>query len=401
MRIGFLTPEYPENRKPEGGLGNYIHKNALELMARGHKVTVFVLAVRKGSQMDAGVDVRHVARVRFHWRLKRNRFVAAWLELFELWLNARRMRSAVLSYNRSFLLDIVQTSNYLIPGYFLSHNHCFPLVCRCSSYSPMWRAASGTQRQFPEAIADWMEAHQVIEADAVFAPSEFISRVYEHFEAVRPLVIRTPLDLLTQKRDDVVYRQMVAGKKYLLYFALNGAKGVDVLIQITPGILSKYQDISLLFVGRNDPLPGGIRALDLIKSSLADYWQEGRVLYSPSLPKAQLYPIIQQALGVILPSRVDNYPNTCLEALGLGVPVVGTYGSSLEEMIVDGKTGFLCENGNPEALFRAIERLISLSENQRQQMRTEINSEVMRISKEDRVGQLISFYELVINHSKL
>ncbi len=39
----------------------------------------------------------------------------------------------------------------------------------------MWRAASGTQRQFPEAIADWMEAHQVIEADAVFAPSEFIS----------------------------------------------------------------------------------------------------------------------------------------------------------------------------------------------------------------------------------
>ncbi len=74
-----------------------------------------------------------------------------------------------------------------------------------------------------------------------------------------------------------------------------------MLIQITPGILSKYQDISLLFVGRNDPLPGGIRALDSIKSSLADYWQEGRVLYSPSLPKAQLYPIIQQALGVILP----------------------------------------------------------------------------------------------------
>jgi predicted membrane GTPase involved in stress response len=34
-----------------------------------------------------------------------------------------------------------------------------------------------------------------------------------------------------------------------------------------------------------------------------------------------------------MPSRVDNYPNACLEALSLGVPVIGTYDSSLDEMI--------------------------------------------------------------------
>jgi glycosyltransferase involved in cell wall biosynthesis len=398
LHIGFLTPEYPDDRKPEGGLGNYVRKISLELITRGLKVTVFVLAARKDSQQDAGVELRYIARARFHWRLKRNRFVAAWLELFELWLNARRMRSAVLDYERDFPLDIVQTPNYLIPGYFLRHNNFFPLVCRCSSYAPMLRSANGFQRKLPEAVADWMEARLVSEADGAFAPSQLVVNTYGRFEAVGLSLIRTPIEQPFTVPDDSVYRAM-NGRKYLLYFgALNRYKGLDVLLKAVPEILAQNKELCLLFIGRNDTFSDEIRAMDVIKRSLEQYWQESRVVYFPSLQKAQLYPFIQHALGVIIPSRVDNYPNACLEAMALGIPVIGTRDSSLDEIIVDERTGFLAQNGDFSSLRKAIEKLLSLTDAQRKYMQTEIAYEMERITSEDRVGQLVNFYESVIQN---
>jgi glycosyltransferase involved in cell wall biosynthesis len=49
---------------------------------------------------------------------------------------------------------------------------------------------------------------------------------------------------------------------------------------------------------------------------------------------------------VVTPSRVDNCPNTCLEAQALGKIVIGTRQSSLEELVDHGVTGFLAEPGS-------------------------------------------------------
>ena len=114
------------------------------------------------------------------------------------------------------------------------------------------------------------------------------------------------------------------------------------------------------------------------------------------MQKTSLYPIIAHAMGVLMPSRVDNYPNACLEALSLGVPVVGTYNSSLDEMIIDGKTGFLAQNSDPESLILAIDQLLSLAPDQRVQMRMEIDKFVQASLAEDRVGQLLKFYRKTI-----
>ena len=58
------------------------------------------------------------------------------------------------------------------------------------------------------------------------------------------------------------------------------------------------------------------------------------------------------------PSLEDNFPNTVLEAMACGVPVVGFDVGGIPEMVSDGETGFLAPAGDAGALADAIERIL-------------------------------------------
>jgi len=397
MHIGFVTSEYPTTKKPEGGLGTYIRKVGLELIQRGHVVTVFILSSKQHLGVDQGIRLHFIKRMKFHWRFHQITALHHWLDLEEQRINARRLKNAVLARNKQEHIDILQTPNYKALGSYLNHNKFFPIVCRCSSYQPLWRSANGYRRKFTDIIFDWLEAKQVIEADAAISPSEFIAQTYQRFEAIKPTVVRTPVDLNSISQDISIYSNYMEGKKYLLYFGtLNGVKGVDVLIHAIPSILSTNDELSVVLIGRDDPLPDGIKAGKMLQTHCEKYFEENRVIYLPPLPKSQLYPIIEHALCVIMPSRVDNYPNACLEALALGIPVIGTYDSSLDEIIEDGKTGFLAKNDDLTSLKEAINHLLRQSSQERADMIGNIHQKVCEIRKEDRTGALIRFYQEIV-----
>ena len=62
-----------------------------------------------------------------------------------------------------------------------------------------------------------------------------------------------------------------------------------------------------------------------------------------------------------LPSLQDNLPNTVVEAMACGKPVVGFRASGLTTMIVDGKTGRLADPFFPESLAAALCDAVKLS----------------------------------------
>ena len=55
--------------------------------------------------------------------------------------------------------------------------------------------------------------------------------------------------------------------------------------------------------------------------------------------------------------RRDGIPNTVIEALAYGLPVVSTTVNALPEVVIDGKTGLAVAPNNPEALAEALLRL--------------------------------------------
>lgn len=391
MRIGFVTPEYVLPDRWDGGLANYLRKVGVSLAARGHAPAVFVLSQRDAQWQDGQITIYEVKKVEIQGRAKFRGFH----RVLAQYLNARRLATAVWRIHRAKPLDIVQASSYMAPGYKLLGNDRIPIVCRVSSYTPMLRSAFGTQRNSAAYLSDWLEIRQVLDADASFAPSRFVANTYERFEGFRPQVIRTPVVLPDVVLDPDFYQRHLAEKAYLLFFGtLSRIKGVDLLTQVIPEVLQKHIALSLVFIGRDDGLPGGQKMFDYLISRCHGFVD--RLHYWPALPKAQLYPIIANAVGVLMPSRVDNYPNACLEAQSLGVPVVGTYQSSLEEMIVDGETGLLATNGDAPSLSRAIESLLDLTVTQRQQMRANILAANQTICAEDRIGQLVAFYQATV-----
>lgn len=89
MHIAFLTPEYPDSQRPAGGLANYIRKVAVELLARGNEVTVFVLSSENKTWNDQGINVIQFKSFRFNWRLRRMNSLSPKLSLIEQWVNSK------------------------------------------------------------------------------------------------------------------------------------------------------------------------------------------------------------------------------------------------------------------------------------------------------------------------
>lgn len=62
---------------------------------------------------------------------------------------------------------------------------------------------------------------------------------------------------------------------------------------------------------------------------------------------------------LVLPSREDNLPNTAVEALACGIPVVGFRVGGLPDIVVDGETGWLAAPGDVDALAALILRVLA------------------------------------------
>lgn len=61
----------------------------------------------------------------------------------------------------------------------------------------------------------------------------------------------------------------------------------------------------------------------------------------------------------VLPSYREGFPNTILEAGALGIPSIVTKINGMIDLIVDGKTGFVCEIKSTETLFDSMNKALS------------------------------------------
>ena len=103
-----------------------------------------------------------------------------------------------------------------------------------------------------------------------------------------------------------------------------------------------------------------LRASELL-IQMAGEFKNRVILIPPTSVKEQVYDVVSKAELIVLPSRVDNLPNTCIEAMSLGKIVVGTRGASFEQLIQDGYNGWLAEIDNPVSLLEKIDRAMGMT----------------------------------------
>jgi glycosyltransferase involved in cell wall biosynthesis len=106
----------------------------------------------------------------------------------------------------------------------------------------------------------------------------------------------------------------------------------------------------MVWVGRGD-----FTEVGTLLSGLGRHRSKVQVLYP--LPKPELYGVLQHADAAVLPSLVDNLPNTVIESLMMGIPVIGTRGASIDELVEQGVTGELVAPGDVEGLASTMVRV--------------------------------------------
>lgn len=401
MKIGFVTSEYVKSGALTGGLAAHFRKLARQMVRRGHQVTVFVASGVDSEWDDGGVRIVEVKAGGFLRRLVlKTLSLLAWTRFLvpaaSRYFGEKALAAAAWKEHRREPFDIFQVAvTARASGFFLPGNGRVPVACLVAGYEPLCRSALGRKRALADVVPDWMVLREIDSAEAAFAPCRFTARVLLRLEGLEVDVIRTPVDEAGIELDDSFYRENLAGKRYLLFFGtLNRIKGADLLAPVAARVTATHPDIHFVFIGVDAGMPGRERVFDHIR----DYpgVPPGNVHYFEPLDKPALYPVIGNALAAVLPSRVDNYPNTCLEAHAMGVPVIATRDSSLEEMVTDGETGFLADNGDPESIARAVERLLGLTGSESEAMGERIARHIERVRAEDRVGALLEYYQAVI-----
>jgi len=364
LRIAFLTPEYVTESNFDGGLANYLHRAALGMKQHGHHVEIFTCSEHNETISHEGVLVNRVKDNGFIFkcvnRLTRYRFRQT-LNILSL---SYCLRKRLLKRHRHQHFDIVQISSFLSCGLFLTFNRPAPIIARVSSYEPLLRRFYCKRLTRQQRFREWLELLPLRRSDAVYAPSELLSNVLRENANLKVDVLHPPFFIETNDFDESIYRKCLKGKRYFIFFGSIGLlKGGEVLARSLPDLLAAYPEMFFVFAGKVFQGPENQSMLDYVKDKAGAY--SNRIIYLGVLKHHQLYPIIQCSHAVVLPSLIDNLPNTMLEAMALGKVVIGTRGASFEEFINDGISGILVEANNSSELFQAMERVWNMNEEER------------------------------------
>jgi glycosyltransferase involved in cell wall biosynthesis len=140
-------------------------------------------------------------------------------------------------------------------------------------------------------------------------------------------------------------------KRFLLHFGqLRKRKGTEWLARALLLAWKEAPDLALVMAGQ-----AGDFDLAAWRKKWGPYAEN--VMHLGPLEKPQLYALLRRAHAAVLPSIVDNLPNTVIESLSLGVPVIGTAGASIDELVEPGKTGELAPVNDDSALAVAMVRM--------------------------------------------
>lgn len=379
-----------------GGIATYTKNLSQILSSHGCQITVITLSDLNNDRIDwNGIAVERVKVPQWAYRLKKLLKCKAGEYIICAFLIRRRIDRLL----RQRKPDVIHYANFKSVGLFRRKD--IPCVIRMSSDNVLWREAYKTYYKYEEAFAkvsvdDRLELYATRRADGVFAPSKLVAGITAKRIHKEVKVIESPAPIPAKTVS--LGKNRMDGKPYLLYYgSLSRMKGIHTIGEILPDILAAYPDLNFVFIGHDYHL-----RFDDRKVSCASYLMErsgcyrDRVIIEDYLEPERLYPIIKGAICCIFPSRIDNLPNTCLEAMAFKKPVIATRGASFDQIITDGYSGLLTEIDDPPGLRDAICRMLALSAEERALMGSNAYLRALECHGDAIYTQVMNFYKEVI-----
>jgi len=160
-------------------------------------------------------------------------------------------------------------------------------------------------------------------------------------------VVRYPMELPPGIPDGPSPKGSLEDLSFLYFGRIEPRKGVQNLVKA----FRKFPNLRIKLIG-------GDTWYDPYGRSFKDYLRKRaprNVEFLDPMPREDLLELVKSVDVCIFPSLFENFPNVCIEAMGLGRVVVGGRNGGMSEMIVHGESGFLVDGSDPEDIARCIE----------------------------------------------
>lgn len=382
----FVTGMFAENnRETLDGMSGYVFKMAKQLKMRNIKVIIVAPGSTTKTWIYKGIDIHTVCVHKlFDTRTDIGIILQAFYRDYKLQKEIKKIR-------KSNKIDLIQYTGWY--GIGILHKPEVPSVLRVSSYTKVQLSCIKTKQEIR--CFSFLERLAAKNKTGIIAPSYAVGKAFEKDIGRKVTIIETPFwDEIKDKYDDRLYCKVLKGKKYILYFGrMTKDKGIYEIGQILERVLSERENIYFCFVG-NTVVYNGENVRSVLQKSAGRY--QNRIIFINKLSHEQLYPVIQNACMVLIPSRMDNFPNSCAEAMNFGKIVIGTNGTSLEQFITDGVNGFLAKPENADSLYQKVVSALNLSEPEKLIMEENAKSRIKKLSPDIMVPRLICYYNRIM-----
>lgn len=131
---------------------------------------------------------------------------------------------------------------------------------------------------------------------------------------------------------------------------LSKEKGIVEFLDAINILLSKNSDVRIL-IGGSGPLN------PLVEESVEIYGD--RVCFLEWIPYKKMASMLNSVKLLVLPSYSEGLPNTVLEAMACGTPVLATPVGGVPDVVIDSKTGFIMKNNSPECIVENMIRALN------------------------------------------
>lgn len=212
------------------------------------------------------------------------------------------------------------------------------LLCVGTHSPTLWHdlADRRTIDSFDQLERDFLERQSVECADVVVSPSQYLlgwmneaGWALPERSYVQPYV--SPI-----ARRPVRLSQELSPVEELVFFGrLESRKGVELFCDAidTLARTARLQDVTVTFLGKVGRVAGR-NGLDYVRERASGWTHRWQALVDRSQSEAIEYLVSRRVLAV-MPSLADNTPNTVLECLAAGIPLVSSTVGGIPEMLVE------------------------------------------------------------------
>lgn len=402
MHIVFLVTHFPVGGISTGGSGNYVANMARIMVRFGHRVTIITEAPQREVFEWEGVEVRKIEATRGFRNTGRpmptyKKFLKnIWRSL---WYNYE-----VYKLDKEKPIDIVQSvSAYALALLRLKR---IPYIIRVSEYMDLWIGANNDIFEFQECINSGridieIQYSALKKADRIIAPSYLMQKLINNKIGKKTTVIESPV-IIDSKNLQLTEEDLTEEKYWVTFSTMNFRKGIHTLALIIDKLLDDYPDMKYVMIGKNQEVKYNNKFI-----MIPEYFKihipkniDRFIFLGEISDRNRLFSIVKNSYACILPTRVDNLPNSCLEAMALKKIIVSSTsknGTSVEQLITDGYNGFLAEVDNAEDLYMKVKRVMELTKDEKKKMEENAYERVRDLTPEKVYLKMLDIYSDVLS----